>query len=111
MNDAAQVLFKYIDFECFCKLHTDVKTFNCIISKAIWEQRGDLLVFRIQSDRFLRGMVRAIVGTMIDVGTGKISVADFEQIIIAKQRAKASAQAPAEGLFLIEVGYKFSDIV
>jgi tRNA pseudouridine38-40 synthase len=110
MNTAAQILFQHIDYECFCKLHTDVKTFNCKITEAQWVQRGHLLVFRIKSDRFLRGMVRAIVGTMIDVGTGKISLADFEQIIISKQRANASAQAPAEGLFLVEVGYKKGDI-
>ncbi len=108
MNEAAQILFKYIDYQCFCKLHTDVKTFNCTISEAQWTQQGDLWVFRIRSDRFLRGMVRAIVGTMIDVGTGKISLMDFEQIILSKQRANASAQAPAEGLFLVEVGYNES---
>ncbi len=105
MNVAAQILFQHIDYECFCKLHTDVKTFNCRISEAHWEQQGDLLVFRIKSDRFLRGMVRAIVGTMIDIGTKKITVSDFEQIILSKKRANASAQAPAEGLFLVEVGY------
>jgi tRNA pseudouridine38-40 synthase len=111
MNEAAQVLFRHIDFECFCKLHTDVKTFDCKISEAQWVQQGDLLIFRIKSDRFLRGMVRAIVGTMIDVGMGKISVTDFEQIIISKQRANASAQAPADGLFLVEVGYKYADVL
>jgi tRNA pseudouridine38-40 synthase len=111
MNAAAQILFQYIDYECFCKLHTDVKTFNCKITEAQWTQQGDLLVFRIKSDRFLRGMVRAIVGTMIDVGTGKISIADFENIIVSKKRANASAQAPAEGLFLVEVGYEYVDLV
>ncbi len=105
MNEAAQLLLQYSDFESFSKIHTDVKTFLCTITEARWEQEGDLLVFTIQSNRFLRGMVRALVGTLLEVGSGKRSVADFEQLILAKDRKLAGPQAPAQGLFLTEVGY------
>lgn len=105
INTAAALLLQYDDFESFSKVHTDVKTFLCTITTAEWQQEGDTLVFRIQANRFLRGMVRALVGTLLDVGTGKQSVADFERIILAKNRKYAGAQAPAHGLFLVEVGY------
>jgi tRNA pseudouridine38-40 synthase len=105
MNAAAALLLQFDDFESFSKVHTDVKTFVCKISMAEWQQQGGVLVFRIQANRFLRGMVRALVGTLLDVGTGKKSVADFERIILAKNRQYAGAQAPAHGLFLVEVGY------
>lgn len=105
MNAAAALLLKQDDFESFSKVHTDVKTFLCKIATAEWQQEGGTLIFRIQANRFLRGMVRALVGTLLDVGTGKKSVADFEQIILAKNRKYAGAQAPAQGLFLVEVGY------
>jgi len=105
MNAAADLLLRYDDFESFSKVHTDVKTFLCRITTAQWQQEGGTLVFRIQANRFLRGMVRALVGTLLDVGAGKQTVADFEQIILAKNRKNAGAQAPAQGLFLVEVGY------
>ena len=105
MNEAAALLVQFEDFESFSKVHTDVKTFLCNITLAEWQQREGTLVFRIQANRFLRGMVRALVGTLLDVGTGKKSVADFEHIILAKNRQYAGAQAPAQGLFLVEVGY------
>lgn len=105
MNEAAALLLKHIDFESFSKIHTSVNNFRCSISEAKWEERGEMLIFSIQANRFLRGMVRALVGTLLDVGKGKRSVADFEELILAKNRKKAGAQAPAEGLFLIEVGY------
>jgi tRNA pseudouridine38-40 synthase len=105
MNSAAALLLRYEDFESFSKVHTDVKTFHCTICRADWEQRGDLLVFTIQANRFLRGMVRALVGTLLEVGLKKKTVADFKQIILAKDRKQAGAQAPAQGLFLVEVGY------
>lgn len=107
MNEACQKLFQYFDFECFSKIKTDVNTFNCIIMEAHWENReNDMLVFHIKANRFLRGMVRAIVGTLLEVGAGKLSVEDFEQIIISKNRKKAGRAVPAEGLFLMEVNYK-----
>jgi tRNA pseudouridine38-40 synthase len=105
MNQAASLLLNYTDFECFSKVNTDVKTFDCSIEYAYWEQQGQLLVFRIKANRFLRGMVRAIVGTLIEVGQQKRSIADFEAVIQSKNRKNAAAQAPAEGLFLTEVGY------
>lgn len=105
MNAATALLLKYNDFESFSKVHTDVKTFLCNITLAEWRQQEGTLVFSIQANRFLRGMVRALVGTLLDVGTGKQSVADFERIILAKNRKYAGAQAPAQGLFLVEVGY------
>ncbi len=105
MNKAAALLLQYDDFESFSKVHTDVRTFLCTISRAEWEQQEGLLVFTVQANRFLRGMVRALVGTLLDVGTGKKSVDDFEKIIQAKDRSHAGAQAPAQGLFLVEVGY------
>ncbi len=106
MNEASQILFKYIDYQCFSKIKTEVLTFNCTILEAQWqEEKNDSLVFHIKANRFLRGMVRAIVGTLLEVGTWKISVSDFEQIILSKDRKKAGWSVPAEGLFLMEVNY------
>jgi tRNA pseudouridine38-40 synthase len=110
MNEAAGLLMQYVDFESFSKIHTNVNNFRCTISQAEWIQSRDMLVFHIRANRFLRGMVRAIVGTLLEVGKGKISVADFEKIILSRNRKEAGAQAPAEGLFLVEVGYP-SDLI
>lgn len=105
MNRAGEVLKKHIDFQCFSKVHTDVVTFNCRIELAFWERQDQFLLFHIKADRFLRGMVRAIVGTMLEVGTGKLSLSGFEDIILSKSRQKAGRAVPAEGLTLVEVGY------
>ena len=105
MNSAAQILIQHHDFQCFSKVKTTVKTFNCQIEYAYWTQNSHELVFHIKADRFLRGMVRAIVGTLIEVGLGKLNAADFEAIIQSKNRNQAKASVPAEGLFLVEVGY------
>lgn len=105
MNEAAQILFDYTDFQCFSKTHTDVKTFNCKIYEAHWAIVGSELVFTITADRFLRNMVRAIVGTLINVGLQKLSLTGFEDIIISKSRSKAGASVPACGLFLAQVTY------
>lgn len=106
MNKAAQTLFDYIDFTSFSKLHTDVKTNNCRIMQARWEQINDTeWVFTIQADRFLRNMVRAVVGTLFEVGRGKLSVEDFRRIIESKNRCKAGTSAPGHALFLVDVGY------
>lgn len=107
MNEACKILFEYEDFTSFSKLHTDVKTNNCKIYKAEWQQTGNQLVFTISANRFLRNMVRAIVGTMVDVGTGKITPNDLHQIIQNKHRNSAGVSAPAQGLFLVDVGYDF----
>jgi tRNA pseudouridine38-40 synthase len=105
MNEAAALLLKYKNFESFSKIHTQVNNFLCDITEALWFEKGEVLIFSVRSNRFLRGMVRALVGTLLEVGTGKKTVADFEKIIQVQDRSKAGAQAPAEGLFLVEVGY------
>ena len=107
MNEAAQVLFDYIDFKCFSKTHTDVKTFNCKITEARWEQHGSKLVFHISADRFLRNMVRAIVGTLVEVGLGKSTAQDVRNIIESRDRNKAGFSVPAHGLYLTKVIYPY----
>ncbi len=109
MNEACKILFEYEDFTSFSKLHTDVKTNNCKIYHAQWKQKGSSLVFTISANRFLRNMVRAIVGTLVEVGLGKITPTDLHDIIQAKYRNKAGASAPAHGLYLVDVGYKEMD--
>ena len=105
MHKAAQQLLNYTDFTSFSKLHTQVKTNNCTIQEARWEQRGYVWVFTIKADRFLRNMVRAIVGTLFKVGRGELSEADFVDIIESKNRKNAGMSAPAEGLYLVDVSY------
>jgi tRNA pseudouridine38-40 synthase len=105
MNEAAKVLFDYTDFTSFARLHTDVKTNNCKIMQAEWKLNGTQLIFAIKADRFLRNMVRAIVGTLLEVGTGKITVSKFREIIEKKDRNVAGTSAPALGLFLVDVEY------
>ena len=105
MNEAANCLFEFIDFTSFSKLHTQTKTNNCSIKRAVWEQRDNTLVFTIEADRFLRNMVRAIVGTLLEVGLGRKSVEDFVKIIQSKDRAKAGASVPAHALYLTQVTY------
>jgi len=111
MNEAAQHLFEYTDFTSFSKLHTDVKTNNCRIMKAEWVRQADgTWMFEVQADRFLRNMVRAIVGTLVDVGRGKISVQDFCDIIEKKDRCSAGQSMPGIALFLAGITYP-EDIV
>jgi tRNA pseudouridine38-40 synthase len=105
MNRAAALLCGVHDFECFSKVKTDVKNFTCHIKHAQWHEHAGLLVFTITANRFLRGMVRAIVGTLLSVGTGKISQGDFEGILKSKDRKKAGMNVPPEGLYLKEVKY------
>lgn len=106
MNEAAHALFDYTDFTSFSKLHTDVKTNNCRIMRAKWERCApEEWVFTIQADRFLRNMVRAIVGTLFEVGRGKLSVDGFRKIIEQKDRCKAGTSAPGNALFLVDIGY------
>lgn len=106
MNKAAATLFDYSDFTSFSKLHTDVKTNLCRIMHAEWTQEDDTTwVFTIQADRFLRNMVRAIVGTLLEVGRGKLTVEGFCQIIEQQDRCKAGTSAPGNALFLVDVEY------
>ena len=105
MNEAGRILFNYSDFTSFSKLHSDTKTNLCKIYEASWKEEGTRLVFTIKADRFLRNMVRAIVGTMIEVGSGKMSSKEFEEIILAKNRCRAGKSAQAKGLFLADIEY------
>jgi tRNA pseudouridine38-40 synthase len=105
MNDAATILFDYEDFTSFSRLHTDVKTNNCKIYHATWTEVENRMVFTIKADRFLRNMVRAIVGTLLEIGKGKLSKEDFRNIIEQKNRQLAGASAPAHGLFLVDIEY------
>lgn len=105
MREATKVLFEYKDFQCFSKSNTDVKTYYCDIMKAEWHQEGDELHFKIQANRFLRNMVRAIVGTLINVGLGKIKVDDLHTIIKSKNRSEAGFSVPAHGLYLEHIEY------
>lgn len=107
MNDAARMLLEYEDFECFSKVHTDVKTFICKITEAYWSQENTNLKFTITADRFLRNMVRAIVGTLINVGLEKTSLSDFRKIIESKSRSQAGFSVPAHGLYLVKVTYPY----
>ena len=105
MNQAATVMLDHDDFKCFSKSRTDVKTYLCDIQEAYWEQNGSDLVFFIQANRFLRNMVRAIVGTLIEVGLKKISIDDFKSILLSRDRSKAGYSVPAHGLYLEKVYY------
>lgn len=105
MNQAAEILLTHTDYEAFSRTHTDVKTFECEVTKAIWKQEGDRLWFEVKANRFLRNMVRAMVGTLVEVGRGRCSLTEFKEILDSKDRTKAGASAPAHGLFLYEVEY------
>jgi len=105
MNNAAEILLDFQDFTSFSKLNTDTPHNLCDIKFAKWEYKGNQLVFTITANRFLRGMVRAIVGTLADVGMGKISVEKFREIIEGENRKLASSNAPSEGLFLAKITY------
>lgn len=110
MNASCKILFDHTDFECFSKVNTDVNTFNCKIYQANWQQIENKLVFTISADRFLRNMVRAIVGTMINIGSGKISLDDFTKIIESKDRSQAGFSVPAHGLYLTKIEYPYLKI-
>jgi len=105
MNKAAKALLFFEDFQSFSKTHTDVKTYICDISEAYWEQNGSEWHFHITANRFLRNMVRAIVGTLIEIGLHKISIDELVQIIEAKDRSKAGFSVPAHGLYLTKIVY------
>lgn len=105
MNEACKVLFEYKNFKCFSRSNTDVKTYNCEIMEAKWEKEKSMLIFSITANRFLRNMVRAIVGTMLDIGLGKISTEEFHDIIKSKDRTKAGASVPGHALYLTNITY------
>jgi tRNA pseudouridine38-40 synthase len=105
INEASKTLMNHSDFTSFSKLHSDNKTNLCKVVYAGWETSENRLIFTIKADRFLRNMVRAIVGTLIILGTGKIDLAEFEDIIRARDRSRAGTSAPAKGLFLVGIEY------
>lgn len=105
MNKCAQILFEYNDFTSFSKLHTDVKTNNCIIYEAFWVKNGFEYIFTIKADRFLRNMVRAIVGTLLDAGRNKLDETGMRRVIEAKNRGAAGLSVPANALFLEGIEY------
>jgi tRNA pseudouridine38-40 synthase len=107
MNQAAEILLNHTDFQCFSKVNTDVNTFNCKIEEAYWKQENQNIIFTISADRFLRNMVRAIVGTLVNVGLHKITLDDFNSIIESKDRNKAGFSVPAHGLYLTKIDYPF----
>lgn len=105
LQEAAALLMRHHDFTSFSKRNTQVKTFECSIMESSWRQEQDCLVYRVRANRFLRGMVRALVATMLQVGRGTLSLEDFTAVIDAKDCTRASFAAPAHGLFLVEVCY------
>lgn len=107
MNQAAKILLDYTDFKCFSKSNSDVFTYNCSITEAYWTQENDSLIFHITANRFLRNMVRAIVGTLLEIGSGKIQVEKLHEIIKSGDRGKAGFSVPAHGLYLTQVVYPY----
>ena len=105
MNDASRIMLNHTNFKCFSKSKTDVKTYNCDLKYAKWNLNDNELIFTIKANRFLRNMVRAIVGTLIHVGLKKISIDDFEKIIISQDRTKAGPSVPAHALYLTNIFY------
>jgi tRNA pseudouridine38-40 synthase len=105
MNEAAEILKTHTNFKCFSRSNSDVRTYNCNIMQAGWKQTDQLLVFHITADRFLRNMVRAIVGTLIEIGKGKMTLDEFKSVIESENRSNAGPSAPAQGLFLTQVTY------
>jgi len=105
MNQASKILLGHNDFQCFSKSNTDVKTYHCTIEKAEWIKKDGELTFVITADRFLRNMVRAIVGTLINIGLGKRKVDDLRTIMESKNRSEAGYSVPAHGLYLVNITY------
>ncbi|MFM6994217.1 MAG: tRNA pseudouridine(38-40) synthase TruA [Sediminibacterium sp.] len=105
MQAAADSLLNYTDFESFSKKNTQVNTFQCTITKAKWTQSGPDILFEIHSNRFLRGMIRGLVGTMLQVGRGQISIANWHEIVASKDEQRVDFSTPAYGLYLSEINY------
>lgn len=105
MNDACRILFEYTDFTSFSKVHTDVKSNKCTILEAHWEDTGKQLIFTVKANRFLRNMVRAIVGTMLQIGQGRLPLEDLRHVIESKDRCNAGTSVPGHALFLCNIEY------
>ncbi len=111
MNEAAAIMKDYTNFKCFSKSRTDVKTYNCRLDHAQWESEAGKLVFHITADRFLRNMVRAVVGTLVEIGLNKYPVAYMHEVIESKDRGKAGTSVPAHGLYLTRIEYPDNIII
>ena len=107
MNEAAKLLLQHTNFQSFSKVNTDVNTFDCTIFEAYWTQKDNKLIFTISANRFLRNMVRSIVGTLVNIGLHKINLDDFKSIIESKNREKAGFSVPAHGLYLTKIEYPY----
>jgi len=105
LQQAADCLLQHTNFESFSKKNTTVNTFDCTITKAVWSQQGDQIFFSIDSNRFLRGMIRGLVGTMLQVGRGQLSLDDWEQVIRDKNEQNVDFSTPAHGLYLSAIQY------
>ena len=105
MNECCEMIKGKHDFTSFSKTHTDVNHFFCEIFDAKWVKKDEQIIFRVKANRFLRNMVRALVGTMVLVGKEKISLSDFEKIMISKDRTNAGPSVKAQGLFLTNISY------
>lgn len=105
INQACEIIQNWQNFECFSRVHTEVNHFNCDIYEAIWIENEPAHLFVIKANRFLRGMVRSIVGTLLDVGTGKSTLDDLNRILKSNDRREAGRSVPPEGLYLQEVIY------
>jgi tRNA pseudouridine38-40 synthase len=106
LNEAAEMIIRTIDFETFCKKNTQVQHFECRITGSIWEQKGAVLRYKVSGNRFLRGMVRGLTGTMLRVGSGKMSLEEFEKVIKSGDPTRADFSVPPQGLCLMEVKYQ-----
>lgn len=106
MNQAAEALMEYEDFTSFSKRNTQVKTFICKLTESRWEREGGMLVYHVRGNRFLRGMVRGLVGTMLKVGREKMTLEEFHAVIRAKDCTKANFSVPGRGLFLVRVSFE-----
>ncbi|MDP4214403.1 MAG: tRNA pseudouridine(38-40) synthase TruA [Bacteroidota bacterium] len=106
MQEASRRLVKNQDFSSFSKRNTQVKNFLCTVWESEWEREGDCLLYRIRANRFLRGMVRGLTGTLLQVGRGILTIEDFEEIVAGKDRNKVNFNVPAKGLFLVNVRYR-----
>lgn len=107
MNKAAAMLPKFTDFQSFAKVSTDVSNYKCTVFNATWSALENQWMFEISANRFLRNMVRAIVGTLLEVGTGKLNLTDFEQVVVNKERSAAGKSVDAKGLFLFKIEYPY----
>lgn len=105
MNQACEILKQHQNFQCFSKVKTDVKTYNCEIKKAYWEKENEQYIFTIEANRFLRNMVRAIVGTLVEIGEHKKTLQDLQQILESRDRCQAGKSIAAKGLFLNRITY------